>query len=126
MKKILVILIFLIRLPIWAAEFPEISIVDLQLAIREGKVAIIDVNGAKSFGKGHIPGAINFSTDSGNLKNLLPKDKNTLVVAYCGGPGCRAYLRGTEAASQLGFKNIKHLSAGISGWKKAGGKIETK
>ena len=58
-----------------------------------------------------------------NLAKLLPKDKNTLVVAYCGGPGCSAYKRGAAAAEKLGYKNIKHLSAGISGWKKAGGEL---
>jgi rhodanese-related sulfurtransferase len=56
----------------------------------------------------------------------LPKDKNTLIVSYCGGPGCRAYKRGADAAAKLGYKNIKHLSAGISGWKKAGADVAKK
>jgi rhodanese-related sulfurtransferase len=29
-------------------------------------------------------------------------------------------------AAKLGYKNIKHLSAGISGWKKAGADIAKK
>ena len=87
------------------------------------KVAIPDVNGAASYQKGHVPGAIEFSANQSSLSSLLPKDKSTLVVAYCGGPSCRAYLRGAEAAKKLGYKNIKHLSAGISGWKKAGKEI---
>ena len=68
--------------------------------------------------KAHIPGAIDFSSQAENLHKLLPKDKETLIVSYCGGPSCRAYLKGAKAASLLGYKNIKHLSAGISGWKK--------
>jgi rhodanese-related sulfurtransferase len=27
-------------------------------------------------------------------------------------------------AAKLGYKNVKHMSAGISGWKKAGEKTE--
>jgi rhodanese-related sulfurtransferase len=124
MKKILIPFIL-----IWAAvslqgqEFGDISIEDLQKAILAKKVAIIDVNGQGSFKNGHIPGAINFSSQKQALKKLLPNNKNTLIVAYCGGPSCRAYLRGAKAAAELGYNNVRHLSAGISGWKKSGNKV---
>ena len=80
-----------------AANFPDISVEDLQKAISAKEVAVIDVNGPNSYSKGHIPGAIEFSSQKETLKTLLPKDKNTLVVAYCGGPSCRAYLRGAKS-----------------------------
>ena len=124
MKKILIPFIL-----IWASvslqgqEFGDISIEDLQKAILAKKVAIIDVNGQGSFQNGHIPGAINFSSQKQALKKLLPANKNTLIVAYCGGPSCRAYLRGAKAAAELGYNNVRHLSAGISGWKKSGNKV---
>jgi rhodanese-related sulfurtransferase len=109
-----------------ASVYKEITISELQKEISNGTVGLIDVNGAKSFAKAHIPGAIDFSSKGKNLENLLPSNKDTLVVAYCGGPSCRAYLRGAKAASELGYKNVRHLSAGISGWKKAGLKVESK
>ena len=127
MKKILIPFIL-----IWTAvslqgqDFADISIEDLQKAILAKKVAIIDVNGQKSFQNGHIPGAINFSSQKQALKKLLPSNKNTPIVAYCGGPSCRAYLRGTKAAAELGYSNVRHLSAGISGWKKSGNKVAKK
>ena len=127
MKKILIPFLL-----IWAAvslqgqEFGDISIEDLQKAILAKKVAIIDVNGKRSFQNGHIPGAINFSSQKQALKQLLPSNKNTLIVAYCGGPSCRAYLRGAKAAAELGYNNVRHLSAGISGWKKSGNKVAKK
>lgn len=127
MKKILIPFIL-----IWASvslqgqEFGDISIEDLQKAILAKKVAIIDVNGQGSFQNGHIPGAINFSSQKQALKKLLPSNKNTLIVAYCGGPSCRAYLRGAKAAAELGYNNVRHLSAGISGWKKSGNKVAKK
>lgn len=111
---------------IYAVSFPDISVEDLQKAISSKKVAVIDVNGPKSFANGHIPGAIEFSVQKKKLQSLLPKNKDTLVVAYCGGPSCRAYLRGANAAAELGYTNVRHLSAGISGWKKAGQKVEKK
>ena len=116
----------LVSSALFAGEYPDISVKELQNAIKEGKVAVIDVNGQKSFSRGHIPTAIDFSSQGKKLSNLLPKDKNTLVVSYCGGPGCRAYKRGADAAAKLGYKNVKHLSAGISGWKRAGAEVAKK
>lgn len=107
-----------------AAEYPDISIGDLKKAIADKKVAIIDVNGSDSYAKGHIPGAIDFETSKEKLATLLPKDKSTLIVAYCGGPQCTAYTQGAKAAKAAGYTNIKHLSVGISGWVDAKEKTE--
>ena len=51
--------------------------------------------------------------------------KDALIVAYCGGPSCGAYKKAIEAATKLGYTNIKHFSKGLSGWKEAGGTLET-
>ncbi|HAF57972.1 MAG TPA: sulfurtransferase [Opitutae bacterium] len=127
MNKIITSLfLFFATTALHAANFPDISVEDLQKAVLSKKVAVIDVNGPKSFAKGHIPGAIEFSKQKKNLQSLLPRKKDTLVVAYCGGPSCRAYLRGAKAAAELGYTNVRHLSAGISGWKKAGQKVDQK
>jgi rhodanese-related sulfurtransferase len=126
MKKLIIITSLFFTCTLFSNEYPDISVDELQAALKEGKVALIDVNGPKSFSRGHIPTAINFSTDSNKLSKLLPKDKNTLIVSYCGGPGCRAYKKGAEAAAKLGYKNIRHLSAGISGWRKSGAKVVKK
>ncbi len=107
-----------------AEDYGDISIADLKKAIADKKVAIIDVNGTDSWKAGHIPGAIDFATSKDKLAAALPKDKNTLVVAYCGGPSCNAYKAGAKAAVALGYTNVKHLKAGISGWKKEGEKTE--
>jgi rhodanese-related sulfurtransferase len=106
-------------------EFPDISIGDLKAAIEAKKVTVIDVNGTESFQNGHIPGAIDFARVKDQLEKVLPKDKEALIVAYCGGPSCQAYQAAAKAAKKLGYKNVKHLSAGISGWKSSGQKVET-
>jgi rhodanese-related sulfurtransferase len=125
MKKLLTLLAVLFSaVALHAGEYPDISINELKSAISEKKVTIIDVNGSDSYSSGHIPGAIDFQTVKAELASKLPADKNALVVAYCGGPTCGAYAAAAKAASELGYKNVKHLSAGISGWKDSGSPIE--
>jgi rhodanese-related sulfurtransferase len=101
------------------AEFPDISIKELDKAIKDKKVVVIDVNGSSSYKKGHVPTAIDFAAHKKDLAKVLPEDKKVLVVAYCGGPTCSAYKSAATAAKELGYENVKHLSAGISGWMQA-------
>jgi rhodanese-related sulfurtransferase len=126
MKKLLTTLagIALTTITALAGSYPDISIAELKKAIDDKKVVLIDVNGSDSFKSGHIPSAVNFADVKGDLSKVLPKEKDALVVAYCGGPSCNAYQRAADAASKLGYTNIKHLSAGISGWLKASEKVE--
>ena len=126
MKKFLALIAAaFVSVTAYAGEFADISIADLKKAIEEKKVTVIDVNGSSSYKAGHVPGAIDFSANKADLASKLPADKNALIVAYCGGPSCSAYKSAANAAEKLGYKNIKHLSAGISGWKSAGEKLET-
>ena len=125
MKKLLVIAAaFVFAASVYAAEIPTITIGDLKAAMASKQVALLDANGSESWQKGHIPGAIDFSANQEKLASVLPKDKNSLVVAYCGNPQCHAYQAAADAAKKLGYKNIKHLTAGIMGWKDAGEKTE--
>ena len=109
---------------VMAAEFPDVSIKEVRELSESKKAVIIDVNGTESYNKGHVPGALNFAAVKDDLASKLPKDKNTPIVAYCGNPRCQAYQAAAKAASKLGYKNVKHMSAGIAGWKEAGEKIE--
>ena len=125
MKKLLALVLSLFAAgSIMAAEYPDISIADLKKAISEGKVTVIDVNGSASYAKGRVPGAIDFAANKDALASKLPSDKSALVVAYCGGPSCSAYKAAAKKAEELGYTNVKHLSAGISGWKNAGESLE--
>ena len=127
MKKLIALLTAaIVSVSVFAGEFPDISISEVKALTESKKVVMIDVNGSDSYKNGHIPGALNFDAVSGSLAKVLPADKNALIVAYCGGPKCKAYQAAANAAEKLGYKNIKHMSAGISGWKAAGGKLEKK
>jgi rhodanese-related sulfurtransferase len=127
MKKTIALLAtVVIAASVFAGEFADVSIKEVK-ALTESKnkkAVIIDVNGTESYNKGHVPGALNWAAIKDNLETSLPKDKNALIVAYCGNPKCQAYQAAAKAASQLGYKNVKHMSAGIAGWKEAGEKTE--
>ena len=109
----------------YAGDYPTITVAEVKSAIESKKVVLLDANGTGTWKRGHIPGAIDYASNESNLAGLLPKDKSALIVAYCGGPKCRAYQAAAKAAEKLGYKNVKHLVAGISGWKEAGEKVET-
>lgn len=114
----------LVAANLFAGEFPEISMTDLQAEIDKGDVTIVDVNGTDSYKAGHIPGAIDYIAVKEDFASKLPADKDALVVAYCGSPQCGAYAQAATAAQELGYTNVKHFKPGISGWKADGGKVE--
>ncbi len=125
MKKLLATCaLALFAVAAFAGSYPEIKMSELKSAMAAGKATLIDVNGTESWKAGHIPGAIDFAANKDKLQSVLPKDKNALIVAYCGGPMCQAYQQAAKAAKDLGYTNVKHLVAGISGWKQAGEKVE--
>lgn len=126
MKKLLCFLAVtaLFGIRAFAAEYPDVTIPEVKKAISEGKATIIDVNGSASYSKGHVPGAIDYAAVGKDLASKLPSDKNALIIAYCGGPSCNAYTRAANAAKALGYTNVKHMSAGISGWLQAGEKTD--
>ena len=105
-------------------QFPDIGHDELKKAMKEKKVTLIDVNGSESYSKGHIPGAIDFAANEDKLAANLPKDKDALIVAYCGNERCKAYMQAAIKAKELGYTNVKHYSKGIAGWKSAGEKTE--
>ena len=125
MKKLLAFLVTAsVAVSAYAGEFTDMSINDVNKLAESKSAVIIDVNGDDSFKAGHVPGALNFAAIKDNLDRSLPKKKDALIIAYCGNPKCGAYLKAAKAAEKLGYTNIKHMSAGISGWKEAGMKTE--
>lgn len=125
MKKLITLALGLaFTVTAFAGDFADITIPELKKAIAEKTVTVIDVNGTESYKAGHIPTAIDYAASKETLDKALPADKGALVVAYCGSPKCSAYKAAAKKAKELGYTNVKHLSAGISGWKDAGEKME--
>jgi rhodanese-related sulfurtransferase len=125
MKKLITVLAtVVVALSIVAGEFPDVSVKEVKTLSESKKAVIIDVNGTESYKKGHVPGALDYDAIKDNLAAKLPAEKDALIIAYCGGPKCMAYQQAAKAATKLGYKNVKHMSAGIAGWKEAGQKVE--
>ncbi len=125
MKKILLALVTVaIAASTFAGEFADVSIKEVKAFAESKKAIIIDVNGTESYDQGRVPGALNYDAIKDKLASSLPADKDTPIIAYCGSPKCKAYKEAAEAAEKLGYKNVKHMSAGIKGWKAAGEKLE--
>lgn len=107
-----------------SSKSDSISHQDLVAAISAQQVTLLDVNGTDSYRDGRIPGAIDFTANEKKLAALLPKNKDALIVAYCGNEYCGAYKAAASTAKALGYTNVKHYSPGIDGWKKSGAKVE--
>jgi len=101
---------------------PEISLKEMKELIERKdhkQMVIIDANSQSSYSSGHIPGAVHFAKVQDNLSAVLPPDKNAMIVAYCGSPMCTAWEEPAQKIKELGYTNIRHLKAGIKGWKDA-------
>ena len=107
-----------------ATPYPEISIKEVKAAMADKKVILLDANGTDTWQQGHIPGAINFDAVKGKLSSVLPADKGALIVAYCMCPGCPYYLKAADAATKLGYTNVKHFTPGIYGWRESASPVE--
>jgi len=81
-------------------------------------VMIIDARPYKvKYIKGHIPGAVSIPFLEFDKKtNLLPKDKKTLLIYYCGGLKCKLSHKSAKKAEKLGYKNVTVFAKGYPEW----------
>jgi len=97
----------------------SISPADLHHLMQNRPVIVIDVNSPQSWTDAHIPGARNFDP-VGYHEQDLPADKNATLVFYCSNFLCRKAPNAARRAKQMGYRNVRIMSAGISGWLSAG------
>jgi rhodanese-related sulfurtransferase len=92
----------------------SISPKELHERMQHNAPTIIDVNSGQSWLKARVPGAINLGVefDAG----ALPPDRATALVFYCSNPLCRKAPGAARRARQLGYTDVRVMSAGISGW----------
>jgi rhodanese-related sulfurtransferase len=100
------------------AHYPLVTKTQLKGYVQAKNAFIIDVNSADSYKTAHVPGAIHFESHEKDFAQVLPKDHNALIVAYCGGTMCSAWKTAAEKACNMGYTNIQHFKEGISGWTK--------
>lgn len=86
-------------------------------------VMIIDARPFKpKYVKGHIPMAVSIpNTKFDKMVDKLPKDKNALLIYYCGGTKCKLSHKSARKAEKLGYNNVKVFAKGFPGWMKMAG-----
>lgn len=86
-------------------------------------VMVIDSRPKRAkYDNGHIPMAVSIpDTYFNKMVDQLPKDKNALLVFYCGGLKCPLSHKSAFKAEALGYTNVKVFAEGFPGWMKAKG-----
>ena len=84
------------------------------------KFLLVDSRPAGRYDVGHLPGAVSIPLDALEKEGekLLPADKATTLVFYCGGLSCGLSPKSAAIAVKLGFKDVRMYPEGEPGWKK--------
>jgi rhodanese-related sulfurtransferase len=92
---------------------------ELHSKVDGADVVVIDVNSRDSWSSGHVPGARNLNPETYSAADL-PEDKDAAVVFYCSNTMCRKAPNAAKRAKDMGYRNVRVMSAGIQGWRKKG------
>jgi rhodanese-related sulfurtransferase/DNA-binding HxlR family transcriptional regulator len=86
--------------------------------VRQGLVTVLDVRPPEEYAAGHVPGAINITSDSlSNHLKKLPKGRE--VIAYCRGPYCLLSVDAVAMLREKGYR-ARRMEDGFPEWKAAG------
>ena len=89
---------------------------------KDPKVFLVDSRPAARYNQAHLPGA--HSIPQAKLEKektkVLPADKNTPLVFYCGGVTCPFSPASATIAKDLGYTNVMVYHEGEPEWTKAG------
>jgi rhodanese-related sulfurtransferase len=98
----------------------EVSIAEVKKMIdNKEDVILLDVRDKEEYETGHIPGAINISRGTLELKShLIIPDKTKKIIVYCG-LDLRSPLA-TKSLNDFGYKKAINMIGGLKAWKEAG------
>jgi len=105
---------------------PPVGLAELQAALEDPDVVVIDAQGDGGYDKAHLPGAIDFALDDVPAKaseTITSVDQRVLV--YCTDEECLgAEFVGTQLV-EAGYSNVGRFPGGVDGWLEAGQPVET-
>jgi rhodanese-related sulfurtransferase len=98
---------------------------ELQQAIADGSVVVLEALPQAYFDAEHLPGAKNLPLDELDVlaPDLIP-DLTTPVVTYCTGLSCPNSGRAAARLRELGYTNVRAYEAGKEDWRGAGLPVE--
>jgi rhodanese-related sulfurtransferase len=102
------------------AAINEVSIAEVKKMIdNKEDIILLDVRDKEEYETGHIPGAINISRGTLELKShLIIPDKTKKIIVYCG-LDLRSPLA-TRSLNDFGYKKAINMIGGLKAWKEAG------
>lgn len=94
---------------------PTISPRDLYELMRTEPTFVFDVNSDASWLAARVRDARRLDPLSFTSADL-PADLGAALVFYCSNPLCRKAPNAARRARGMGYRNVRVMSAGISGW----------
>lgn len=86
--------------------------------------ALVNVLGEKSFRREHIPDSINIPQgDEDAYERRFSRDKE--IIVHCASRDCDASAKAAQELARRGFTQVERFTAGIKGWKSAGGDLDS-
>ncbi len=95
---------------------------ELQRAIDNHEVQVIDVRAANAYAEGHIPGSISLPRSEWENTSHLSKDKPNVLVCYS--PVCHLAPHAAMLFSDQGYP-VMELEGGMREWRQHDGAIES-
>ncbi len=100
---------------------PEITVDELDEALRDRNARVLDVREDWEFRAGHVPGAIHIPLGQlGQRFANLPRDKRVLVICQSGNRS----LSATDFLLAQGFEGAASVRGGTSAWARSGRSID--
>jgi rhodanese-related sulfurtransferase len=94
---------------------------ELQRAMADGDVVVLEALPQSYYEAEHLPGAKNMPLDDiDNLAAALVPDRSTPIVTYCTGHTCPNSGIAAARLRQLGYTDVRAYEAGKEDWLGAG------
>lgn len=92
---------------------------------RKKGFALVNVLKPDSYGQEHIPESINIPKgQESEFERRFDKQKE--IIVYCASPSCNASSLVAEELSKKGFLDVVTYEGGLSEWKEAGNRLESR
>ena len=88
---------------------------DLHQLMQREHITAIDVNSRQSWANARVPGARHLDPLA-YTDHDLPADRESPLIFYCSNMFCRKAPNAARRAKGMGYRNVRVMSAGISGW----------
>jgi len=108
------------------ALLPPVDAAELQAALEDPSVLVIDAQGDGQYEAAHLPGAVDFSLDDVLTQaEAQIDDADRRVILYCTDSSCLgAEFVGTQLVD-AGYTNVGRFPGGVDEWAKAGHVVES-